>query len=229
MTEQNASRDLLVSGNADGVVTLTLNRPRKKNALSIALRDEISDRLTVLALDDAVRVVVITGAGDAFSAGFDLGEFARMEEREVYDRIWASSDRFHRAVLEFPLPTIASLNGPALAGGCDLALMCDLRVASESARFAHPEVAFGTVAYGLLHDQLGGSLARELTLTGRMLDAQEALRHGLVTGVVAEVDLPEATRELARRIAARPRDVLLSDKRKIIRRAENVIRGTLDL
>jgi enoyl-CoA hydratase/carnithine racemase len=221
--------EVRVSEGLAGVVTLTLDRPQRKNALSIALRDELSDRLAALSGDEAARVVVLTGAGDAFSAGFDLKEFARIGEREVADRIWASSDRFHRTLLEFPLPTIAAVNGAALAGGFDLALMCDLRIASQRASFAHPEVAFGTVAYGLLHDLVGGALARELTLTGRAMDAEEALARGLVTRVVPPDALAAAAAELAQSIAARPRDVLLSDKRKIIRRAQNLIRGTLDL
>jgi enoyl-CoA hydratase/carnithine racemase len=221
--------EVRVSEGLAGVVTLTLDRPQRKNALSIALRDELSDRLAALSGDEAARVVVLTGAGDAFSTGFDLKEFARIGEREVADRIWASSDRFHRTLLEFPLPTIAAVNGAALAGGFDLALMCDLRIASQRASFAHPEVAFGTVAYGLLHDLVGGALARELTLTGRAMDAEEALARGLVTRVVPPDALAAATAELAQSIAARPRDVLLSDKRKIIRRAQNLIRGTLDL
>jgi enoyl-CoA hydratase len=223
------SSEVQVSEHAAGVVTLTLDRAQRKNALSIALRDEISDRLAELARDEAVRVVVLTGAGDVFSAGFDLKEFARIGEREMADRIWASSDRVHRTLLEFPLPTIAALNGAALAGGFDTALMCDLRIASQRASFAHPEVAFGTVAYGLLHDLVGGALARELTLTGRTMDAAEALARGLVTRVVPPDALTAATSELAQSIAARPRDVLLSDKRKIIRRSQNLIRGTLDL
>ena len=218
-----------VSDRADAVVTLTLNRPESKNALSIALRDEMSDRLAEIAGDERVKVAIVTGAGDLFSAGFDLKEFQRVGEREFADRIWASSDRFHRTLIEFPLPTIAAVNGPAMAGGCDLAMMCDLRIAAESASFSHPEVAFGTVAYGLLHDLLGGAVARELTLTGRVVESEEARALGLVTRVVPSEELASAARELADRIAARPRSVLLSDKQKIIRRSSNTLRGTLDL
>ena len=130
---------------ADGVATLTLNRPEKRNALSIAVRDEVSDALDALAADESLKAVVITGAGDVFCSGFDLKEFERLGEPEFADRLWASSDRFHRTVLEFPLPTVAAVNGPALAGGFDLAVMCDVRVAADTARFAHPELSFGDV------------------------------------------------------------------------------------
>ncbi len=223
------SHQVQVTDCVDGVVTVTLDRPERKNALSIALRDEVSDRLMALANDESVRVVIVTGRGGVFSAGFDLKEFARVGEREVADRIWASSDRFHRTLIEFPLPTLAAVNGPAMAGGCDLALMCDLRIISQTASFSHPEVAFGTVAYGLLHDLVGGSLARELTLTGRAVDAEEAVARGLAVRAVPAEALEIEARELARSIAARPRDVLLSDKRKIIQRSKHLIRGTLDL
>ncbi len=218
-----------VSECSGGVTTLTLDRPERKNALSISLRDEVSDRLSELAADPAVKTLILTGSGDVFSAGFDLDEFKRVGEREVADRIWASSDRFHRALIEFPLPTIAAVNGPAMGGGCDLALMADLRVISEGASFSHPEAAFGTVAYGLLHDLVGGALARELTLTGRVVDAQEAVTRGLAVRAVPADSLATEANELAHRIASRPREVLLEDKRKIIRRARQLIRGTLDL
>ncbi len=139
---------VLVDGPADGIATLTLNRPEKKNALSIALRDELSDALAALAADERVKAVVVTGAGDAFCAGFDLKEFQRVSEPGFGDRLWASSDRYHRACLEFPLPMIAAVNGAALAGGFDLAVMCDIRIAAETARFGHPEITFGDVVYG---------------------------------------------------------------------------------
>jgi enoyl-CoA hydratase/carnithine racemase len=129
----------------DGVVTLTLNRAEKKNALSIALRDQLSDTLDEVAGDDAVKTVVITGAGDVFSAGFDLREF---QQPELTEQLWKSSDRFHATVLRFPLPLVAAINGPAIAGGFDLAVMCDVRVAAETARFSHPEIEFGDASTG---------------------------------------------------------------------------------
>src|SRR5215216_1196953 len=168
---------VLRSTPSEGVVLLTLQRPEKKNALSIALRDEVSDHLDELADDDRVRVVVVTGAGDVFSAGFDLQELTSVDP-DVQQALWPSSDRFHHTVLRFPLPTIAAVNGPALAGGFDLAVMCDLRIAAESVVFAHPEHTFGDVVYGPLHDLVGGAVARDLCLTGRSIDAAEALRLG---------------------------------------------------
>ena len=119
---------------------------------------------------------MITGAGPVFSAGFDLSEFDRAADDDAFGReLWASSDRYHETVLHFPLPTVAAVNGPALAGGFDLAVLCDLRIASSTARFAHPERTFGDVVYGPLHDLVGGAVARELTIGGRELTADEAL------------------------------------------------------
>jgi enoyl-CoA hydratase len=212
--------------NADGVAVLTLDRAEKRNALSIALRDEMSDALDRLAADDATRVVVITGTGDVFSAGFDLDEFA---VEDLAAELWASSDRWHRTVVTYPVPTVAAVNGAALGGGFDLAVMCDLRIAAESATFAHPEHRFSQVVYGPLHDLVGGARARDLALTGRRIDATEAHALGLVTRVVPGPALRGAARDAAREIAAAPRDILLAMKAKIIRRAGIERGATLDL
>jgi enoyl-CoA hydratase/carnithine racemase len=214
------------TGPDDGIATLRLERAEKKNALSIAVRDEMSDALDALAADDACRVVVITGAGDMFSAGFDLDEFTKPE---LAEELWASSDRWHRTILGFPLPTIAAVNGGAYGGGFDLAVMCDLRIAASTARFGHPEHTFAQVVYGPLHDLVGGAVARDLALTGRRIDADEAQRLGLLTKVVAPDALDHETTALAGEIAAAPREVLLQMKAKIARRAAIVVGRTLDL
>lgn len=210
----------------DGVASLTLNRAEKKNALSIALRDEMSDALDALAGDDAVKTVVITGAGDVFSSGFDLREF---QQPEVSDQLWASSDRFHATVLQFPLPLVAAVNGPAIAGGFDLAVMCDLRVAADTARFAHPEIEFGDVVYGPLHDLVGGAVARELCFTGRVVEAHEAEALRLVSSVVPTSELMDEVGRFTDQILRAPRDVLLRTKAKAVRRAAVVRDKTLDL
>ena len=188
-----ATGDVLVSPVDEGVATITLHRPEKRNALSIAVRDLVSDALDALAADDDVKCVVLTGAGDVFCAGFDLAEF-RVEDPGFQKQLWSSSDRFHRTVLCFPLPLVASINGPALAGGFDLAVMCDIRIASSTVRFAHPEQAWSQVVYGPLDALVGGAVARELCFTGRAVDAAEALRLGLVSAVVEPAELAGATR-----------------------------------
>jgi enoyl-CoA hydratase/carnithine racemase len=221
-----SDRLVLRTAPEDGVVTLTLNRAEKKNALSIALRDELSDALDDLGGDEAVKTVVVTGVGDVFSAGFDLREF---QQPELADQLWASSDRFHATVLRFPLPLVAAVNGPAIAGGFDLAVMSDVRVAADTARFSHPEIEFGDVVYGPLHDIVGGGLARELCFTGRVVEAQEAKVLGLVSSVVPVAELASEVTRFTDLIGRAPRDVLLRTKAKAIRRAA-VVRGeTLDL
>ena len=133
-------------------------------------------------------------------------------------------------MLRFPLPTIAAINGPAIAGGFDLAILCDLRIASTTARFSHPERGFGDVVYGPLHDLVGGAVARELTIGGRELDAHEALAVHLVGEVVEPGALAAATDAAIARVCRAPREVLVRMKAKALRRAGFGARApTLDL
>ena len=212
--------DELLIERADDHVVLTLNRVERRNALSVALRDTISDALEDLAEDSAVKVVVVTGAGKTFSAGFDLKEFDRAAADEKFMReLWTSSDRFHRSVLRFPLPLVAAVNGPAIAGGFDLAVMCDLRVAATSARFSHPERSFGDMIYGPLHDLVGGAVARELTIGGRELSADEALAVHLVGAVVEPDRLMAHVADLVQHVCVAPWDVLVRTKAKALRQS----------
>ncbi len=202
----------------EGIVSITLDRPEKKNALSIALRDELSDALDQLASDEAVRVVVLGAQGDTFCAGFDLSEFS-VDEPGFQDRLWRSSDRFHHTVLQFPLPIVAAIQGGALAGGFDLAVMCDIRVAATNARFGHPEQRWADVVFSPLADVVGSGVARDLCLTGRTIDAPTALRIGLVSSVVEIESLADHAAQTAAMIAAGPRDALMRTKAKALRRA----------
>ena len=221
--------DVLLVERRGPCVVLVLNRPEKRNALSVQLRDAISDALDALATDSEMKAVVITGAGSVFSAGFDLTEFERaVGDVEFSRELWASSDRYHDTVMRFPLPTVAAINGPALAGGFDLAILCDLRVASSTARFAHPERTFGDVVYGPLHDLVGGAIARELTIGGRELTADEALAVHVVGQVVPPDALMHAVSEAVGRVVAAPRDVLMRTKAKALRSAGSLT-ASLDL
>lgn len=212
--------DVLLVERRDECVFLVMNRPDKRNALSIELRDAISDALDGFAADEAIKCVVVTGTGSVFSAGFDLSEFTRAADDDTFaHELWTSSDRFHDTVLRFPLPTIASINGPALAGGFDLAILCDLRVAATTARFAHPERTFGDVVYGPLHDVVGGAIARDLTIGGRELSAAEAFAIHLVSEVAEPDALMDATTAVVERVCQAPRDVLMRTKAKALRRA----------
>lgn len=174
------------------IAVLTLNRPDRRNALSRALVAALGDTLSGLAVGSGVRGVVLTGAGPAFCAGMDLREAAALggdpspeaERRAVADT-QALADLLDQ-VHHLERPTVAALNGDALAGGAGLALACDLVVASEGARLGYPEVRRGLVAAIVLHDlirQVGDRRARELLITGEAVDAREAHRWGLVNRV----------------------------------------------
>jgi len=222
--------NIIVSDVESNVVTITLNRPKKKNALSIALRDEVSSALTELAAYSEVKVVVITGAGDVFSAGFDMKEFQQgMLDKKFNAKIWASSDRFHHSILFFPLPIIAAVNGPAIGGGFDLATLCDIRVCTENTVFSHPEIAFGEVMYSPLHELLGGAIARDICLTGRKIDAKEALALNLVSSCVTTEELGNEISRMVKHITRASRENLVKAKSKIVQRANITGRATLEL
>jgi enoyl-CoA hydratase len=189
---------LLCERPAEGVALLTLNRPDKKNALSEQLRNEISRNLLELAQDDSVKGVVLTGAGGAFCAGFDLAELAVGNAEEIF----AEARAYHFDVYNFAKPLLAAINGPALAGGMDLAAMCDIRIASQSATFGQPQVRMGIpAAYDLIRTVVPETLARHLCLTGERIAAQAALDAGFVIDVVDPADLLSRAVEIAGQIA----------------------------
>lgn len=162
----------------EGVARLTLNRPRSKNALSQALRLELVAQLTALAADESVEAVILTGGGDVFCAGFDLKELAAEDSSAIF----ADAANYHRVVHRFPKPLIAAINGPALAGGMDLALMCDVRLGTVHARFGQPQVRFGIpAAYDLVSSVIDESTARYLCLTGKVIDSDAALSRGILS------------------------------------------------
>ena len=187
------------------VALVTVNRPDKMNALNVRTREEILDVFKRLGEDPDIRVVVITGAGEkAFIAGADIGEFSgktALEQRDVMIRT-----RAFDAMEDCPKPVIAMINGYALGGGCELAMACDIRIASTRAKFGQPEIKLGMIPGGggtqRLPRLIGEGKAMELTLTGDLVDAEEAQRLGLVNSVAAPEDLQARTMELADRIAA---------------------------
>jgi enoyl-CoA hydratase len=215
---------------SDRVALVTLQRPERRNALSIAVRDALSDTLDALAADEAVSVVIITGEGPVFCSGFDLKEFETAAADPAFDRaLWASSDRYHSTLLRFPLPLIAAVNGPAIAGGFDLAVCCDLRIASTTTVFSHPEFAWGDVIYSPLHELVGGAIARELVLTGRAVSASEALALHLVSRVVTPETVVDVAVEHARMMTQSTRELLRRAKAKILARARIADAPTLEL
>ena len=200
-----------------------LNRPEKRNALSIALRGEIMDCLAQVVDDGDITAVLITGNGKAFCAGFDLDEFQNPDPKHI-EAVMESSRKFHIALTSFPKPLVAAVNGPAMAGGFDLTVMCDIRVASEKALFGHPELRFGSpVLYGLLKEVVGGGMARDLCLSGRAIDAGEAHRIGLVSKVTKPDKLMEESRAMTDEICKSPLEALVRVKKTILKSASEAI------
>ncbi|HEX8246313.1 MAG TPA: enoyl-CoA hydratase-related protein [Longimicrobium sp.] len=189
----------------DGAVAiLTIDRQEKRNALSATVRAEIIAALDALRGDDGVRVVVVTGAGEkAFIAGADIAEFAQRTALE--QRATMTGRTVFGEIAAYPKPVIAMINGFCLGGGCELALACDLRVASETAKLGQPEVNLGIIPGGggtqRLPRIVGTGQAMRLVLSGEIIDAAEALRIGLVDLVHPAAELRDKTLELARKIA----------------------------
>jgi 2-(1,2-epoxy-1,2-dihydrophenyl)acetyl-CoA isomerase len=201
----------------DGIATLTLNRPEAHNALDMAMRRELEEALTVLAGDGRVRVLVVRGAGEHFCAGGDV-KFMRDNPMTAADG-QTRVEAINRAILalaRFRAPTIAMVDGAAAGAGCNLALACDLVIASDRARFGEMFARIGLIpdAGGtyFLPRRVGLARAKELVFTGDIIDAREADRIGLVNRVVPTGDLERETMALARGIADGPPQVLAAAK-----------------
>jgi enoyl-CoA hydratase len=188
------------------VAILTIHRPDKLNALSEQVRVELLEELARIESDADVGVVVITGSGEkSFIAGADIAEFAG---RTPFDQRWAMrSPRIFDVMASFPKPVIAMINGFCLGGGCELAMSCDLRIASDRARFGQPEINLGLIPGGggtqRLPRLVGTGQAMRLILSGDMIPAVEAKEIGLIDQVVPHEELRAKTLELAQKIAAK--------------------------
>ncbi|SCM82735.1 3-hydroxybutyryl-CoA dehydratase [uncultured Sporomusa sp.] len=191
----------------NGIGMITLNRPKALNALNSELLTELNGLLDEIAQDDSVKVVIITGSGDkAFVAGADIAEMQNISPLEG-----RAFGKFGQAIFNklenIPQPVIAAVNGFALGGGCELAMACDIRIASDKAKFGQPEVGLGIVpGFGgtqRLPRLIGKGRAKELLYTADMINAEEAYRIGLVNRIVAAEKLLSTAKELAEKIMAR--------------------------
>ena len=203
------------------VAVITLNRPSVLNALSSALLGELSDALTAIENDRSVRAVVITGSGEkAFAAGADIAEFKTIEGAVDGAAFARRGQAIFSGIAQMRVPVIAAVNGFALGGGCELALACDFRIASENARFGQPEVNLGLVpGYGgtqRLTRICGPGAAMYLCVSGEMIDANEALRIGLVQKVVPLAGLLEEAKRIGGIIAAKAPLAVEGAKRAIV-------------
>ncbi len=198
--------EIVIRSDANGISTLTLNRPQQYNALSIAMLDAIDAQLTALAADDSSRVVIIAANGKAFCAGHDLKEMRSSEEQTFHRALFEACGRIMQKINQLPQPVIAQVQGIATAAGCQLVASCDLAVASEASRFAVSGINVGlfcsTPAVALSRN-LNRKQALQMLLTGDFISAQKAQQLGLVNEVVAADELESATRDLAASIAAK--------------------------
>jgi enoyl-CoA hydratase/carnithine racemase len=220
-----------------GVVTLTLNKPEERNALSNPDQwGEIVDACKRVETDMSVKAVVLTGAGTTFCAGGNVKDMrdkkgiAGGSPNQIREGYRSGIQRIPLALYNLDVPTIAAVNGPAIGAGCDLACMCDIRIASSSAKFAESFVKLGIIpgdgGAWLLPRTVGMSKAAEMTFTGDMMDADEALACGLVSRVVAPEKLLEEANALAQRISANPAPALRMAK-CLLREGQHVRLDTL--
>jgi enoyl-CoA hydratase len=196
---------------------ITLNRPEALNALTSQLMTEVVEAAQTFDADPGIGAIVITGAGRAFAAGADIKEMAHLTQQQVTAaRLFAGWD----ALAEVRTPLIAAVNGFALGGGCEIAMICDLIIASEAAKFGQPEISLGVIP-GIggtqrLTRAVGKAKAMDLILTGRMMDAHEAERAGLVARVVAPESLLDEAMAVAEAIAEKPKPVAQDAKAAVM-------------
>ena len=200
-----------------GVATITLNRPDKRNAISYQLIDELLAALDEVAKSPA-QILILTGAGKAFCAGMDLENLKTLIGRSPEQSLADSETmaRLFRSLYDFPKPTIAAVNGAAIAGGCGLATLCDFTLAVPEAKFGYTEVRIGfvpAIVSTFLLRQIGEKHARDLLLTGRIIDAEEARRMGLVNEIVAPERLLNRAGELATQLMENSPASLICTKR----------------
>jgi enoyl-CoA hydratase/carnithine racemase len=220
---------------ADGIGTILLNRPHRKNAFTMEMIDEWAGVLEGARTDPDVRVLVLTGAGDAFCSGVDLGTYADVQQTPL-ERKEGLTERIHRvplALQDLDKPVIAAVNGVAVGAGMDMALMCDMRVVARSARLSEGYIRVGLVPGDggcyYLPRLAGTAKALELLLTGDFIDGDEAVRLGIANHVVEDADLPSFTARLARKIADAPPIAVRTIKRAVYQSAGSDLRTALDL
>ncbi len=220
---------------ADRVATITLNRPEKLNAFTGPMLDAWTDALVEAQRDDGVHVVVVTGAGRAFCAGGDVGRMgeAKGTALELKNELWERVHRIPKTLEAMDKPVIAMVNGPAVGAGMGMALMCDVRIASDQARFSTGYVGVGLVPGDgdtyFLPRLVGPAKALELFWSGAFIDAAEALRLGIANRVARAEELRPVTYELARRIADGPQIAIRMIKRLVYQSARLDLSTHLDL
>ena len=208
---------------AGPVLTLVLDRPQARNALSVELMTEIERELATAAADRSIKVLILGATGPAFSSGHDLKQMRATRDRSIYEQLFEQCSRMMMSIVRLPQPVIARVQGVATAAGCQLVASCDLAVAAASARFATPGVNIGlfcSTPMVALSRNVSRKHSMEMLLTGEMVGAEEAMRIGLVNRVVPDADLDRATTELAQAIANKSGHVLRIGKEAFYRQLE---------
>ena len=215
--------EILLRHDSDNIVTLTLNRPAVRNALSMGLMQALDAELTAIAIDPAVKVVIIAANGPAFCAGHDLREIRTTPTRAAYEAVFALCSKLMQRIVRLPKPVIAQVHGIAAAAGCQLVASADLAVAADTARFATPGVDIGlfcSTPMVALSRAVGRKAAMEMLLTGELVSAAKAQQLGLINRVVPEADLHQATRAVAAQIASKSPLTVAIGKEAFYRQAE---------
>lgn len=215
---------LLLRDNLDGITTLTLNRPQARNSLAMPLLKELDAALSAIANDPSVRVVVLAGAGPAFCSGHDLKEMRANEFETTFTKqLFSLCSRVMQSIVKLPQPVIARVHGVATAAGCQLVASCDLAIAADNARFATPGVNIGlfcSTPMVALTRNMSHKHAMEMLLTGDLIDAETALRFGLVNRIVPEAELDAAVAALAAKLASKSPLTIAMGKEAFYRQAE---------
>ena len=215
------------------IATVQLNRPQKKNALNSELRREMEEALRVIERDTSLKVVIVTGGEEIFCAGADIGEIKEATTAEANYKHAREFQLLFDQIESLPQPVIAAVSGYALGGGCELALACDFRIASEGARFGLPEIKIGAFPGGggtqRLPRLIGAAKAKEMIFTGDPISADQALSLGLVVKVVPKDKLTEEAKGLAAKLAILPRLAMEASKRVINKGLEMDLASGLEL
>ncbi|MEO5882063.1 MAG: enoyl-CoA hydratase/isomerase family protein [Caldimonas sp.] len=238
MTQSLAFETIRFEGRSDGIAVITLNRPEQRNAINRQMLDEVTRALDIVEADPDLRVVVVHGAGPAFCSGFDLKDYAANQPSGVatWRRLLQRDFEFLVRFWDLPKPTIAAVHGYCLAGGCELAMACDITIAAESSMFGEPELRFGSVITALMMPWLvGPKRSKELLLTGNdRIPAAWAEKIGLINRCVADDTHLDEALEVASQIARIDPETVAMTKQAINRTFETMglreaLRANLDI
>lgn len=225
------SDSVLLTDRASGIATLTLNRPKQRNALSMALMHALQQALSSIAEDRSIKIVVIRGNGPGFCAGHDLHEMRSEPTEDKYREIFTVCSRMMMSIVELPQPVIARVHGIATAAGCQLVASCDLAIASDEAKFATPGVNLGlfcSTPMVALSRNVSRKHAMEMLLTGDMISAHRAAEFGLINHAVPAGELDASVEALARQILSKSPAAINVGKRAFYRQLEKDLHGAYE-